>query len=87
MARQPTATAKRPRTPTRKPATRKPRQPRSPKLREAEKQELARTTQLEDLYRPLREAAEAELQRRSRDAICSKRYTRSPRSSASSASA
>jgi hypothetical protein len=61
MARQPTATAKRPRT--RKPATRRPRQPRSPKLREAEKQELARTTQLEELYRPLREAAEGELQK------------------------
>jgi hypothetical protein len=63
MARQPTATAKRPRTPTRKPATRKPRQQRSPKLREAEKQELARAQELEELYRPLREAAEAELQK------------------------
>jgi hypothetical protein len=63
MARQPTATAKRPRTPTRKPATRKPRQQRPPKLDEAEKQELARAQELEELYRPLRDAAEAELQK------------------------
>jgi transposase len=63
MARQPTATAKQPRKSTRKPATRKPRQQRPPKLDEAEKQELARAKELEELYRPLRDAAEAELQK------------------------
>jgi len=63
MARQSTATVKRPRTPTRRPATRKPGQQGAPKLRESEKQELARTEELEQLYQPLREAAEAELQK------------------------
>jgi hypothetical protein len=63
VARQPTATAKRPRTATRKPARRKPQKQSPAKLREAEKQELARAKELEELYRPLREAAEAELQK------------------------
>ncbi len=61
MAQQVTATRKRQRTSTRKPATRRPRQQRSPKQREAEKQNLARVKELGELYRPLHEAAEAEL--------------------------
>jgi hypothetical protein len=50
-------------TPRRKPATRKskPKPNRSPQLREAAKQNLARVEELAALYRPLHEAAEAEL--------------------------
>jgi hypothetical protein len=50
-------------TPRRKPATRKSKlKPnRSPQLREAAKQNLARVEELAALYRPLHEAAEAEL--------------------------
>jgi hypothetical protein len=58
---QGTATAKRTRTPTRKPATRRPRQKPSPRQREEEKQNRARLKELAELYRPLHEAAEAEL--------------------------
>jgi hypothetical protein len=63
MAQRTTATAKRPRTATRKSTTHRPRQQRPPKPSEAEKQELARAKELDDLYRPLREAVEAELEK------------------------
>jgi hypothetical protein len=61
MARKRQATSKRTGTTTRKPETRTPRPKRSPKLREASEQNLVRVEELAGLYRPLQEAAEAEL--------------------------
>jgi hypothetical protein len=61
MPRKRQASSKRTGTATRKSAARKPRPKRSPKLREAAEQNLARVEELADLYRPLQEAAEAEL--------------------------
>lgn len=62
MPRKREATSKRTGTTPRKPAARKPKPKRSPQLREAAEQNLARIEELDRLYQPLRKAGEAKLE-------------------------